>query len=42
MDQIKGCPEGRPVPGVKVGLVHGHGGPNACHSVMLVTGEPLN
>jgi hypothetical protein len=24
-----------------VGLVHGHGGPNACHSVMLVTGEPL-
>jgi len=42
MDQIKGCPEGRPVPGVEVGLVHGHGGPNACHSVMLVTGEPLN
>lgn len=41
MDQIKGEPEGRPVPGVKVGLVHGHGGPNACHSVMLVTGEPL-
>lgn len=41
MDQIKGCPEGRPVRDVKVGLVHGHGGPNACHSVMLVTGEPL-
>ena len=40
-DQIAGQPEGRPVPDVKVGLVHGHGGPNACHSVMLVSGEPL-
>ncbi len=39
LEQIHGEPEGRPVPGVKVGLVHGHGGPLACHSVMLVGGE---
>lgn len=39
MDQIRGTPEGRPVPGVRTGLVHGHGGPLACHSVMIVTGE---
>ena len=41
MDQIHGRPEGRAVPGVKLGLVHGHGGPLACHSVMLVSGEPI-
>lgn len=41
VDQIHGRPEGRAVPEVKLGLVHGHGGPLACHSVMLVSGEPL-
>jgi len=40
-DQIAGQPEGRPVPDAKIGMVHGHGGPNACHSVMLVSGEQL-
>jgi len=39
MDQIRGTPEGRPVPNARTGLVHGHGGPLACHSVMIVTGE---
>lgn len=39
VDQIKGTPEGRPVSNVNVGLVHGHGGPLGCHSVMLVSGE---
>ncbi len=41
VDQIHGRAEGRPVPNVKLGLVHGHGGPLACHSVMLVSGEPV-
>ncbi len=39
LDQINGVPEGRAVPDVGIGLVHGHGGPFACHSVMLVSGE---
>jgi hypothetical protein len=25
---------------VKAGIVHGHGGPLACHSVVIVTKEP--
>jgi acetyl-CoA acetyltransferase len=39
VDQIRGTPEGRPVPGARHGLVHGHGGPLGCHSVMIVSGE---
>jgi acetyl-CoA acetyltransferase len=42
MDQMRGTPEGHPVPDVEVGLVHGHGGPLGCHSVMLVSRERLN
>lgn len=37
VDQMWGRAEGRQVPGVKTGLVHGHGGPLGCHSVMLVS-----
>ncbi len=40
MDQVWGRAEGRQVPNAKLGLVHGHGGPLACHSVMLVSREP--
>ncbi len=40
VDQMWGHAEGYPVPGVKAGLVHGHGGPLACHSVMIVSKEP--
>lgn len=39
-DQIRGEAEGRQVPNIGLGLVHGHGGPFACHSVLLVSGEP--
>ena len=39
MDQMWGRPEGFPVPNVKTGLVHGHGGPLGCHSVMIVSKE---
>ena len=41
-NQMRGTPEGHPVPDVEVGLVHGHGGPLGCHSVMLVSRERLN
>ena len=33
--------EGRQVPGVEVGMVHGHGGPLACHSVVIASKEPV-
>jgi acetyl-CoA acetyltransferase len=39
IDQMFGCPEGQPVPGVRHGLVHGHGGPLATHSVMILSKE---
>jgi len=39
VDQIWGRAEGRQVPGANVGLVHGHGGPLACHSVAIVSKE---
>jgi acetyl-CoA acetyltransferase len=41
VDQIHGRAEGRQVPGVEAGIVHGHGGPMACHSVVIVTKEPV-
>lgn len=41
IDQMHGRAEGFQVPGVDVGIVHGHGGPMACHSVAIVSREPL-
>ena len=40
IDQMWDRAEGHPVPNVTTGLVHGHGGPLACHSVMIVSKEP--
>lgn len=40
IDQLWGRAEGRQVPNAKVGMVHGHGGPLACHSVAIVSKEP--
>ena len=37
IDQIMGQAEGKQVEGVENGLVHGHGGPLGCHSVMIVS-----
>jgi acetyl-CoA acetyltransferase len=39
IDQMWGRAEGRQVPDISVGLVHGHGGVLAAHSVMIVTKE---
>jgi acetyl-CoA acetyltransferase len=39
VDQIWGRAEGRQVPNASVGLVHGHGGILASHSVMIVSKE---
>jgi acetyl-CoA acetyltransferase len=39
IDQIWGRAEGRQVANAQVGLVHGHGGPLACHSVVIVSKE---
>jgi acetyl-CoA acetyltransferase len=41
VDQLQGRAEGRPVPGAKAGIVHMHGGPLACHSVVILTKEKL-
>jgi acetyl-CoA acetyltransferase len=40
--QIWGEAEGRQVPDAKIGIVHGHGGPLACHSVVIVSKEPVS
>jgi acetyl-CoA acetyltransferase len=40
IDQIWGRAEGRQVPDARIGIVHGHGGPLACHSVVIVSKEP--
>ncbi len=40
IDQLWGRAEGRQVPDANIGLVHGHGGPLACHSVVIVAKEP--
>ena len=40
IDQLWGRAEGRQVASADVGLVHGHGGPLACHSVVIVSKEP--
>ena len=39
IDQIHGRAEGRQVADANVGIVHGHGGPLACHSVVIVSKE---
>lgn len=39
--QIWGEAEGRQVENVQAGIVHGHGGPLACHSVVIVSKEPV-
>ena len=40
VDQLWGRAEGRQVANANIGLVHGHGGPLACHSVVIVSKEP--
>ena len=40
IDQLWGRAEGRQVANAGIGLVHGHGGPLACHSVVIVSKEP--
>ena len=40
IDQLWGRAEGRQVANANIGLVHGHGGPLACHSVVIVSKEP--
>ena len=40
IDQLWGRAEGRQVANADIGLVHGHGGPLACHSVVIVSKEP--
>jgi acetyl-CoA acetyltransferase len=40
VDQLWGRAEGRQVADAQVGMVHGHGGPLACHSVVIVSKEP--
>jgi acetyl-CoA acetyltransferase len=42
IQQMWGEAVGRQVPDVDVGIVHGHGGPLACHSVMIVSKEPVH
>jgi acetyl-CoA acetyltransferase len=41
VQQMYGEAEGFQVPNVNAGIVHGHGGPLACHSVMIVSKEPV-
>ncbi|MGG5820694.1 thiolase family protein [Falsiroseomonas sp. HW251] len=41
VDQLQGRPEGRAVAGAKAGIVHMHGGPLACHSVVILTKDAL-
>jgi acetyl-CoA acetyltransferase len=41
VDQLHGRAEGKPVPGAAAGIVHMHGGPLACHSVVILTKERL-
>jgi acetyl-CoA acetyltransferase len=41
IDQLWGRAEGRQVADAEIGMVHGHGGPLAAHSVIIVAKEPL-
>jgi acetyl-CoA acetyltransferase len=40
--QLRGQAIGRQVPHARVALVHGHGGPMACHTVVLLSSERTN
>jgi acetyl-CoA acetyltransferase len=40
LEQLSGRAQGRQVQGARIGLVHGHGGPLACHCVALVASTP--
>ncbi len=40
MEQIQGKAKGKQVPNAKRALVHGHGGPLGCHSVMILGSSP--
>ena len=40
IEQLRGQARGRQVNDAKFALVHGHGGPNACHSVMILAKDP--
>ncbi len=40
IEQLRGQARGRQVKDAQVALVHGHGGPNACHSVMILGSQP--
>jgi len=42
IQQLRGHALGRQVLGAKIGLVHGHGGPMAAHTVVLVSSDQLN
>jgi acetyl-CoA acetyltransferase len=41
VDQLHGRAEGRQVAGAEAGIAHMHGGPLACHSVVILTKEEL-
>ena len=41
VDQLHGRAEGRQVKDAEAGIVHMHGGPLACHSVVILTKEPV-
>ncbi|PZW39306.1 acetyl-CoA acetyltransferase [Humitalea rosea] len=41
VDQLHGRAEGRQIPDAKAGIVHMHGGPLACHSVVILSKEPV-
>ncbi len=40
IEQIRGVAQGRQVPNAHRALVHGHGGPLACHSVVIIGDNP--
>lgn len=42
IDQLRGRAVGKQVPNPKVALVHGHGGPMACHTVALISNERVD
>ncbi len=42
IDQLRGKAIGKQVPNARVALVHGHGGPMACHTVVLLSNERVN
>jgi acetyl-CoA acetyltransferase len=41
IEQLRGRARGRQVKDPRFALVHGHGGPNACHSVVILGNQPI-